>query len=154
MADMPNEPIVEADDGETVDWEAKYKAMQQHSREWEKLAKANKGAAEELERMKNAQMTEQEREKARADAAEAELAKFKAEAERMDAARQIAKETGVPYEFLEYCANEDAMREFAEKFANQNTPTAPRAVGRIIKGDEKPRTNADVFAEFLKDRLH
>ena len=70
MAETPD-VIEQPNDGESVDWEAKYKAMQQHSREWEKLAKANKGAAEELERMKNAQMSEQEKANARADAAEA-----------------------------------------------------------------------------------
>lgn len=153
MADTPD-VIEQPNDGEPVDWEAKYKAMQQHSREWEKLAKANKGAAEELERMKNAQMSEQEKANARADAAEAELAKFKAEAERMNAAKQISQETGVPFEFLEFCADEDAMREFAEKYATQNAPTAPRAVGRVIKGGEKPRTNADVFADFASQFLH
>lgn len=153
MADTQENQAAEPEQEQT-DWEAKYKAMQQHSREWEKLAKANKGAAEELEKLKAAQMSEQEREKARADAAEAELEKFKAEAARIDMAKAVAEETGVPFEFLEFCADEEAMRDFAQKFSTQFTPTAPRAVGRIIKGDEKPRTNADVFAEFLKDRLH
>ena len=72
----------------------------------------------------------------------------------MNAAKQVSQETGVPFEFLEFCADEEAMREFAERFANQITPTAPKAVGRVIKGGEKPRTNADVFADFLKDKLH
>lgn len=139
---------------EPVDWEAKYKAMQQHSREWEKLAKANKNAADELEKMKAAQMSETEKAEARAQAAEAALAEMKAELARADAAKAIAEETGVPVEFLEYCSDEDAMREFAEKFAKRKPPVAPNAVARVFTNGENQPSNADKFAEFAEQLFH
>lgn len=137
-------------DEKPTDWQAKYEAMRQHSREWEAKAKANKAAADELEQIKAAQMTEQEKLTARAEAAEAKLAELEAAKAHADAAQAIAKETGVPVELLSYCTDETAMREFAEKYAEKKPPVAPSAAAtRVIHGDEK-RSSADVFAEFMK----
>jgi len=134
-----------------TDWKAKYEEMRGHMRDWEKKAKANQNAADELEKLKAAQMTEQEKEKARADAAEAELATLKAEKERSDAAQRIANETGVPLELLMFCADEESMTEFSKKFADEtHIGAAPSALSgkRIVRGNDKQRSNGDVFADF------
>lgn len=134
---------------ETTDWQAKYEAMREHSREWERKAKANKAAADELEQLKAAQMTEQEKLTARAEAAEAKLAELEAQASHDAAAKTIAKETGVPLELLSYCSDESAMRDFAKQYGNAKAPAAPSAAAaRVLRSDGK-RTNADVFAEFI-----
>lgn len=132
-----------------VDWQAKYEAMRQHARDWEKQAKANRGAADELEKLKAEQMTEQERLAKRAERAEAELNAIKAERERTEAARRLSDETGVPYELLLFCTDEDAMADFAKKYAEDaRVPSAPKAAkgSHIIRGEEKP-SSAAVFAD-------
>ena len=143
---------VEADTSEK-DWKAEYERMRAHSREWEKKAKANQGAADELERLKEAQMTEQDRAIARAEAAEGELAAVKAEQARTEAAVKIAHETGVPLDMLLFCSDEEAMTEFAKKYAeNARVHSAPSATGasRVIRGGETKPSNADLFAEFAE----
>ena len=137
-----------------TDWQAKYEEMRGHMRDWEKKAKANQSAADELEKLKAAQMTEQEKANARAEAAEAELAQLKAEKAKVDAATKLAGETGVPLEMLMYCADEEAMTEFAAKYAEQtHVASVPSATSgkRIIKSnsDAKP-TNGELFADFAQ----
>lgn len=145
-----NDNAPEVDETPT-DWQAKYEAMRAHSREWEAKAKANKAAADELEQIKAAQMTEQEKLTARAEAAEAKLAELEARQAHDEAAKQIAKDTGVPFELLSYCSDETAMREFAGKYAeNKPSPAPAAAAARIIRTDGK-RTSADVFADFIKE---
>ena len=145
-----NDNATEVDETPT-DWQAKYEAMRAHSREWEAKAKANKAAADELEQIKAAQMTEQEKLTARAEAAEAKLAELEARQAHDEAAKQIAKDTGVPFELLSYCSDENAMREFAGKYAeNKPSPAPAAAAARIIRTDGK-RTSADVFADFIKE---
>ena len=137
---------------ETTDWQAKYEAMREHSREWERKAKANKAAADELEQLKAAQMTEQEKLTARAEAAEAKLAELEAQAAHEAAAKTIAKETGVPLELLSYCSDESAMRDFAKQYGENRTPAAPSAaVARIIRSGETKPTTREQFAAFLDD---
>lgn len=144
-----NAQAAENVDEKPIDWQAKYEAMREHSREWEARAKANKAAADELQELKAAQMTEQEKLTARAEAAEAKLAELEAQAAHDAAAKAIAKETGVPLELLAYCSDESAMRDFASKYGENKPPVAPTAsAARIIRSDGK-RTNADVFAEFI-----
>lgn len=141
-------------DEKPTDWQAKYEEMRQHSREWEQRAKANKAAADELEQIKAAQMTEQEKLTARAEAAEAKLAELEAQTAHDTAAKQVAEETGVPMELLLFCTDETAMREFAGKYGDTKPPAAPSAAAaRIIRSNDEKRTNADVFAEFMKDRF-
>lgn len=137
-----------------TDWKAKYEAMREHSRDWEKKAKANQSAADELEKLKAAQMTEQDKANARADAAEAELAQLKAEKAKVDAATKLASETGVPFEMLMFCADEEAMTDFAKTYAQAtHVSSAPSALGgsRVIRGNEKPKDNGELFAEFAQD---
>lgn len=144
---------VESPEAET-DWKAKYDEMRTHMRDWEKKAKANQSAADELEKLKAAQMTEQEKEKARADAAEAELAQLKAEKAKVDAATRLASETGVPFEMLMFCADEEAMTDFAKTYAKEtHIASAPTALGgaRIIRGNEKPKDNGQLFAEYAQE---
>lgn len=151
MAEEPKTVEAQEPTAEPTDWQAKYEAMRAHSREWEKQAKANKAAADELEQLKAAQMTEQEREKARADAAEAELEKLKAEQARTDAARRIAGEKGVPLDLLMYCTDEEAMAAFADRYAAEtHVGSAPAALAgkRIVRGNDKPADNGELFAEF------
>ena len=136
-----------------TDWQAKYEEMRNHMREWEKKAKANQGAADELEKLKAEQMSEQEKANARAEKAEAELATYKAEAARVDAARQIASETGVPFDLLMYCTDTDAMTDFAKKY--QTEQPAKHAVAsvngsKVIRGEGK-KSNGDIFADVVSD---
>ena len=153
MADETTTNAQESEQQATeTDWQAKYEEMRGHMRDWEKKAKANQSAADELEKLKAAQMSEQEKANARAEAAEAELAQLKAEKAKVDAATKLASETGVPLEMLMYCADEEAMADFAKTYAAQTHVNAiPGAkASRIITG-EKQRTNADVFAEIATD---
>ena len=139
-----------------TDWQAKYEEMRGHMRDWEKKAKANQSAADELEKLKAAQMTEQEKANARAEAAEAELAQLKAEKAKVDAATRIASETSVPFEMLMFCADEEAMTEFAATYAKEtHVSSAPSAIGgsRIIRGNESPKTNGEIFAELTKNLI-
>lgn len=134
---------------DTTDWKAE-------ARKWEKYAKENKAAKDELEQLKAAQMTEQEKANARADAAEKELEAIKAERAKFDAAQKLSKETGVPFEMLMYCADEEAMTDFAKTYAKEtHVPSAPKAKAgsRIVKGGEKPRDTKQIFAEFAAENL-
>lgn len=139
-----------------TDWQAKYEAMRQHSRDWEKKAKENAAAASELEALKQANLTEQEKANARAEKAESELAALKAEAQRKEDARAIADETGVPLELLEYCADKDAMEQFVRVYqAKQPTvhAAAPAVGSRVHRGDGKPVTTAQQFADAIEGQL-
>ena len=138
-------------EGETPeDWKAKYEAMREHSREWEQRAKANKAAADELQEIKAAQMSEQEKLTARAEAAEQKLAELEALQAHEKAAKEIANETGVPVELLEFCTDETAMRDFAKQYGEQKPPVAPSAAAaRIIRGDKGKPSTREQFAEFL-----
>ena len=141
-------------EGETPeDWKAKYEAMGEHSREGEQRAKANKAAADELQEIKAAQMSEQEKLTARAEAAEKKLAELEALQAHEKAAKEIANETGVPVELLEFCTRETAMKNFAKQYGEQKPPVAPSAAAaRIVRNEEK-RTNADLFADFIKSNF-
>lgn len=146
---------VEAQESET-DWKAKYDEMRNHMRDWEKKAKANQGAADELEKLKAEQMSEQEKAIARAEAAENELAAIKAEQARTEAAMRIANETGVPLEMLMFCADEEAMNDFAKTYAKEtHVSSAPSALGgsRIIRGADTPKTNGELFAELTQNLM-
>lgn len=139
-----------------TDWQAKYEAMRQHSRDWEKKAKENAAAASELEALKQANLTEQEKANARAEKAESELAALKAEAQRKEDARAIADETGVPLELLEYCADKDAMEEFARVYtAKQPTvhAAAPAVGTKVHRGSGSPVTTAQQFADAIENQL-
>ena len=153
MADETTTTQAEPTSAESVDWQAKYEEMRGHMRDWEKKAKANQSAADELERLKAAQMTEQDKANARAEAAEAELAQLKAEKAKVDAATQLASETGVPFEMLMYCQDEEAMTDFAKTYAKEtHVSSAPSALGgsRIIRGNDKPKDNGELFADFAQ----
>ena len=143
---------VESPESET-DWKAKYDEMRNHMRDWEKKAKANQSAAEELEKLKTAQMSEQEKAIARAEAAENELAAIKAEQARTDAAMKISSSTGVPLEMLLFCSDEEAMTDFAKTYGQvAHVSSAPSALGgsRIIRGNDTPKSNGELFAELTQ----
>lgn len=147
---------VETPESET-DWKAKYDEMRNHMRDWEKKAKANQGAADELEKLKSAQMTEQEKAIARAEAAESELNALKAEKAKNDAARRLSNETGVPFEMLLFCSDEEAMTEFAKTYGQvAHVSSAPSALGgtRIIRGNDKPKSNGELFAELTQNLMN
>lgn len=153
MAEPEITPTELTEDETSVDWQAKYEAMREHSREWEQRAKANKAAADELEEIKAAQMSEQEKLTARAEAAEKKLAELEAKNAHDQAAKKLADETGVPYELLAFCADEAAMKDFAKQYGESKPPVAPSAAAaRIVRNNEK-RTNADVFADFIKSNF-
>ena len=139
-----------------TDWKAE-------ARKWERYAKKAQAAETELEMLKQAQMTEQERATARAEKAEAELATLKAEAERVDAARQISNETGVPFELLHaHCHDVDAMGgfaqdvlNFAKNYQSAQLPThaaASATRSRIVRGaDNSAKSHGEIFADAVAD---
>lgn len=130
-----------------TDWKAE-------ARKWEKLAKKAHSAEIELEQLKQSQMTEQEKANARAEAAEAELQQLKAQQAKVDAATKLAGETGVPFEMLMYCADEEAMTDFAKTYAQAtHVASAPTALGgsRIIRGNDTPKDNGQLFAEYAQE---
>lgn len=133
-----------------TDWQQKYEAMRQHSRDWEKRAKENAAAATELEQLKQQQMTEQEKANARAEKAEAELAQLKAKAEKSAAARKLADETGVPLKLLEYCSDEEEMQQFVSDYRAEQQPVhaAGKAqASKVVNGGEGALTDGDLFAQ-------
>ena len=148
------EAQVEAEQTEK-DWQAEYEKMREHMRDWEKKAKANQSAADELEQLKQAQLTEQEKAIARAEQAEAELATFKAEAERVDTARRISTEMGVPFELLMYCADSEAMADFAKKYQSEQphvSAAASATRSRIIRSESKnDKPHGEIFADAVSD---
>ena len=89
-AEQAESPKAEAAEQPT-DWEAKYRAAIEHSREWERKAKANKGAAEELEKLKTSQMTDLERAQREVKEAKAKLAELEAQREWADLAARLSK---------------------------------------------------------------
>lgn len=152
--ELSQEPqtVEESPHGEPEAAETDWKA---EARKWERYAKKAQAAEQELEQLKASQMTEQERERARADAAEAELAELKAEKARTDAAQRIATETGVPLDLLmlTHCPDEESLTIFAKAYAKEaRVGAAPSALGgkRIVRGEEKPRDNGELFAEFAE----
>lgn len=136
--------------GET-DWEAKYKAMREHSREWERKAKANEGAARELEQLRESTMTEQEKAVRRAEKAEAELRKLKADAQRRVDADEVSAKTGIPARLLMHCSDRADMEAFAAEFeADTHVPAAtPAPESRIVRPDGAKPSNRDLFAQLL-----
>ena len=143
-------------EGETQDWQAKYEAMRQHSREWEKRAKENAAAADELEQLKQAQLTEQEKATARAEKAESELAALKAEQDRLAAARSVAEKSGVDAELLEFCQSEEEMERFVRVFQAKH-PTvhsAPMArASKVLTGSSNAAaTQENQFVKTLFNR--
>lgn len=144
------ENVEESPQGETETKETDWKA---EARKWEQRAKKSQAAEIELEKLKAAQMTEQEKALARAEAAENELNALKAEKAKNDAARKLASETGVPFEMLMFCSDEDAMLEFAKTYAKEShVSSAPKATNgsRIIRGNEQKPTTREQFAQALE----
>lgn len=154
MAEETNVQSTETQEPETteaVDWEAKYKAMREHSREWERKAKANEGAAKELEQLREASLTEQERAIKRAETAEAELEKLRGEAQRRLDAQEMSETTGIPVSLLMHCADRADMETFASEWAAEHhVPAAsPAPESRVVRGGEAAASTRDLFAEFV-----
>ena len=112
--------------------------------------------AAKFDEAEEASKSEQEKANARAEAAESELAVLKAEKAKNDAARKLASETGVSFEMLMFCSDEEAMSEFAKTYAKENhVSSAPKANSgsRIVKGGETKKDAKQVFAEFAAENL-
>lgn len=138
---------VEQPQGSDTDWKAE-------ARKWEKRAKESASAAKELEALKAERMSESERLQARAEKAEAELSKLTAEREVAEAATEVSKKTEVPRELLLFCKDREAMEAFAEIYAaQQGTVHAapPARKSRVVRENETPMTNRDVFAEMASN---
>lgn len=141
--------VDESPQGETETTETDWKA---EARKWERYAKKAQAAEQELEQLKAAQMTEQEKAIARAEEAEKKLAELQAQEARNKAAREIADSEGVPLSLLEYCADADAMAEFAKEYKAQQVSVhaAASANGaRLVKGSSKPNTEETEFVKNL-----
>lgn len=134
---------------DTTDWKAE-------ARKWEKRAKENSSAAAELAAIKESQMTEIEKANLRAAEAEAKAAQLEAEKQRAEAAREIAKSEGVPIELLDYCADEDAMRNFAAAY-KEKQPTVHAASASsthpLNNTSGGKLSNREVFAQFAAENL-
>lgn len=136
---------------ETTDYQAKYEAMRQHSREWERKAKENQAAAGELEKLKEQQASEQEKANKRAEKAEAELSELKAKAARAEAVAEAADKAGVPTEVVSVLNGEDAA-ELADQ-AKRLLKLLPAYPARTDDGGGSAKaeaTNAQRFAENLE----
>lgn len=142
--------VVEQPQGSETDWKAE-------ARKWEKRAKEHAAAAKELDALKAERMTESEKLQARAEKAEAELSRLSAERELADAATEVSKQTEVPRELLLFCKDRESMEAFAEIYAaqaQQPVHAAPPArKSRIVRENETPTTNRDVFAEMASNIL-
>lgn len=137
--------------GSETDWKAE-------ARKWEKYAKENKAARDELDALKAAQMTEQEKLVKRAEEAEAKLAAANATIQHAADVAEIAAQSGVPAALLEFCADRDAMEEFAKQYGESNpapvTHSAPSApANRQYGSPNTKKSNADAFADMLDDIL-
>jgi predicted DNA binding CopG/RHH family protein len=71
---------------QAVDWEARFKESQEHSRKWEERSKANKDAADRLSALEEASKTEAQKVADRAEQAEKASLADRAELARMKAA--------------------------------------------------------------------
>lgn len=146
------EQVAEEPQGEPkpkTDWKAE-------ARKWEDRAKKGMAAEKELAAMKEAQMTEQEKATARAEKAEAELLALKAEQARLQAARDLAADEGVPSELLEFCADAEAMARFCKVYKANQAPVhsaAPSMSSRVVR-EGGAATNRDKFAEFAASQLN
>ena len=155
--DETNEQV--AEQTQEVDWESKYKETLADSRKWEKRAKENKDAADELERIKSERMSESERLQARAEKAERELSMLSAEKERRDAAAEVSKSADVPADLLMFCKDRESMEAFAQAYtahmaAQEPVHAAPQSRrSRIVRDNETPTSNRDVFAELASNIL-
>lgn len=134
-----------------TDWQAKYEAMREHSREWERKAKANADAAGELEKLKAAQLSESEKAVKRAEKAEAELASLKAQAERAETVAQVADKANIPAEVVGMLNGKDAD-ELADQ-AGRLLKLLPAYPTRTDDGGGRAaakKSTADMFAEAIK----
>lgn len=136
---------------EATDFEAKYKEVLAQSRKWEERAKANKDKADKWDAYEQEGMTEAEKATKRAEEAEAELATLKAERQHAADAAEVARETGVPVDYLTFCSSKEAMQQLAEKWqAEHGDPQTPAAASapstRYIRPDGAKPSNRDLFA--------
>lgn len=141
-----------------VDFETKYKEALAQSRKWEERAKANKDKADKWDAYEQEGMSEAEKATKRAEQAEAELASLKAEKQHATDAAEVARETGVPVEYLTFCSSKEAMQQMAEKWqAEHGEPQTPAAAAapstRFIRPDGGKPANRDVFAAEFKKLL-
>ena len=109
-----------------------------------------KSAAEELDKIKEANKSDLEKATSRAEKAEKELASLKSAQELSKAAKEIAKETGVPAEALRGSTRE----ELAEHAAQLQTLLHKGSIPYVDSDGKKPssgaaKSNAQVFAELF-----
>lgn len=143
---------------ETVDFEAKYKEALAQSRKWEERAKANKDKADKWDAYETEGMSEAEKATKRATELQAELDALKAEKQHATDAAEVARETGAPVEYLQFCGSREAMEQLAQKWqaehGEQATPAAASAPStRLIRPDGSKPANRDVFAAEFKKLL-
>lgn len=127
-----------------TDWKAE-------ARKWERYAKENAAARKELDDLKAAQMTEQEKLVRRAEEAERRLAEANAAIQHSKDVAEVSAASGVPAQFLEFCADRDAMERFAAQFEGvSKAPSAPAAPQtRLVTGGDAKTSNAGAFADML-----
>ena len=105
-ANSQTEPQTEPqgpDNGQQVDWEAKYRESVAQSRKWEERAKASYKDSEELKQLKESK-TESDK---RIAELEKELGGYKAAKQQAEWKAEISKKTGVPSELLRGITKEE-----------------------------------------------
>lgn len=158
MSETPTDPVdpgtepQEPTDTETVDWEAKYKEMQKHSREWEKRAKAAEPAAKKLADIEEASKSELEKAQAALAAVQRDVAEKEAAALRAQVAlekgltpSQAKRLVGASREELEADADELLADLKASK-----SPVAPTPEGQGKQGEPVGQTKQITSRDELK----
>lgn len=136
---------------EGIDWKAE-------ARKWEAMAKKSRAAEEELEELKKTLPAELAELNAKADKAERDLEEARAQADRKKATLKISQETGAPTSLLQFCENEEDMREMAQAY-EKSKPRIPAAATcwehtRIVQDDTRPQQPRDLFAEFARQAFN
>lgn len=158
MSETPTDPVEpetdpqEPTDAGTVDWEAKYKEMQKHSREWEKRAKAAEPAAKKLADIEEASKSELEK----AQAALAQVQKDAAEKEAAALRAQVALEKGLTpsqAKRLVGSSREELETDADELLADlkaSKSPAAPTTEGQGKQGEPVGQTRQITSRDELK----
>lgn len=136
------------DDGEPVDWEAKYHDAMKRSQDWEAQAKANGQAADKLKALEDAKLSETQKLTRRAETAEKALADLKNAQQRLDWRNTAAKTTGVPADLIrgateeEINAHAEALKTYLSTIGKPTAPNVPNPAGtpKTKTGTDNPNS--------------
>lgn len=144
----------EAESAQTaVDWEARFKESQEHSRKWEERSKANKDAADRLSALEEASKTEAQKVAERAEQAEKASLADRAELARLKA----AVKHGLSEEDLDLLGTHgtpDEIAARAEKLAKRlSAVDAAKAKAKDFGGGDRGKDVAGKSGQLSKDDM-